>query len=82
MPPKPKLYKSTGKMQLKNGPQDSFQNNAVSLAPEQEQQFQIELYWCIQQLQTALSSGKLNNKQGLYILPIFCCVYDNLLIYL
>lgn len=32
--------------------------------PEDAQtQFQIELYWCIQQLQNSLSIGKLNEKQ-------------------
>ncbi|KAJ8910845.1 hypothetical protein NQ315_015580 [Exocentrus adspersus] len=40
------------------------QSNAPSLTPEFEQQFESELCWCIQQLQIALKSGKLNNKQG------------------
>lgn len=66
MPPKPKLYKSTGKAQLKGNSANSMSSNSISMTPEQEQQFQIELYWCIQQLQTALASGKLNNKQGLF----------------
>lgn len=64
MPPKPKLYKSTGKS--KNDPQGPSQSSSVSLTSEQADQFQVELYWCIQQLQSALGSGKLNNKQGLY----------------
>lgn len=63
MPPKAKLYKSTGKK--KNDPQGLSQSTSVSLTSEQEDQFQVELYWCIQQLQSALGSGKLNNKQGL-----------------
>lgn len=65
MPPKPKLYQNSGKLNLKNGSSSSSQRNAIALTPEQEEQFQIELCWCINQLQTALSSGKLNNKQGL-----------------
>lgn len=65
MPPKLKIYQSTGKTNLKNGSHNSMQNGPASLTPEQEDQLQVELYWCINQLQTALSSGKLNNKQGL-----------------
>lgn len=62
MPPKVKIYKSTGKSQLKN---NVHSPQSISMTPEQEQQFQVELYWCIQQLQTALGNGKLNNKQGI-----------------
>lgn len=29
-----------------------------------QQKFEVELCWCIQQLQKALKSGKLNEKQG------------------
>lgn len=36
---------------------------STTLTPEQEQQFEVELCWCIQQLQTALRMGKLNKKQ-------------------
>lgn len=32
-----------------------------------EQQFEVELCWCIQQLHTALRIGKLNSKQGLLL---------------
>lgn len=28
------------------------------------EQFELELYWCIQTLENSLSSGKLNAKQG------------------
>lgn len=35
-----------------------------TLSPELTQQFELELCWCIQQLQIALKSGKLNEKQG------------------
>lgn len=61
MPPKPKIYQFSGKTSSKNSPP----NIPVSLTPEQEEQFQVELYWCVNQLQIALGSGKLNNKQGL-----------------
>lgn len=37
-------------------------NNAVEV-PAIEQ-FELELYWCIQTLENSLSSGKLNPKQG------------------
>lgn len=33
-----------------------------------ERQFEVELCWCIQQLQTALSKGKLNPKQSKLLL--------------
>ncbi|XP_018573401.1 UPF0488 protein CG14286 [Anoplophora glabripennis] len=40
-------------------------NASVSVAPklELEHQFEMELCWCIHQIQIALKSGKLNNKQ-------------------
>lgn len=41
-------------------------NPDTILTPEQQQQFEIELCWCIQQLQTGLKNGKLNKKQSLY----------------
>lgn len=62
MPPsKVKLHKNTGKS---NGPQkklDPTENQGLTAS--QEEQFQSELYWCINQLQQALSLGKLNSKQ-------------------
>lgn len=73
-PPKAKLHKNTGKSRpappqitqsnLNNSeiqPSTSSGTTTTTLTSEQEQQ--AELYWCIQQLQTALSSNKLNNKQ-------------------
>lgn len=65
MPPKAKLYKNTGKSAPKMIHQGNQNSPTTSiLSPELEQQFEVELCWCIQQLQIALSSGKLNNKQG------------------
>lgn len=69
-PPKARLHKNTGKS--RTGPTQTSNNSeplpstsdpTANLTPEQEQQFQTELYWCIEQLQIALSSNKLNNKQ-------------------
>lgn len=37
-------------------------NNAIE-SPAVEQ-FELELYWCIQTLENSLNSGKLNPKQG------------------
>lgn len=66
MPPsKVKLHKNTGKS---NGPQkklDPTENQGLTAS--QEEQFQSELYWCINQLQQALSLGKLNSKQGMFL---------------
>ncbi|KAJ8955304.1 hypothetical protein NQ314_006891 [Rhamnusium bicolor] len=64
MPPKTKLHKSTGKSVIpKQNLNEPSPSGTVSLTPEVEQQFEVELYWCIQQLQTALKSIKLNSKQ-------------------
>ncbi|CAG9864472.1 unnamed protein product [Phyllotreta striolata] len=63
MPPnKVKLYKNK---KPSTSQQNVPQENAHSDAPEasNQEQFEIELYWCIHQLQKALSLGKLNNKQ-------------------
>ncbi|CAH1119778.1 unnamed protein product [Phaedon cochleariae] len=58
MPPnKPKLYTSTGKPTVRP-------IEHISPDSEQAQKFELELCWCIQQLQLALNSGKLNNKQS------------------
>lgn len=66
MPPKARLHRVTGKPT--KIPQKSVEQptTSVGLSPELEQQFEVELCWCIQQLQLALKSGKLNNKQGFY----------------
>ena len=37
---------------------------------EAERQFEVELCWCIQQLETSLKSGKLNEKQSNLLLTI------------
>nr|CAH7757416.1 unnamed protein product [Callosobruchus chinensis] len=66
MPPKPKLYnKDKGKSKPKLGQtnSDPIPSTSATMSPELEQQFEVELCWCIQQLQIALQSGKLNNKQ-------------------
>ncbi|ENN78344.1 UPF0488 protein CG14286 [Dendroctonus ponderosae] len=78
-PPKVKLHKNSGKtrrapnlppIQISQNqrveqpsPSAPDVNPITGLTTEQEQQFQLELYWCIQQFQKALSSGKLAAKQ-------------------
>lgn len=67
MPPsKVKLHKNTGKSPgpQKISVQESQGSPTTGLTASQEEQFQSELYWCINQLQQALSMGKLNGKQG------------------
>ncbi|XP_056630572.1 UPF0488 protein CG14286 [Diorhabda sublineata] len=68
MPPnKLKLHKTTGKntsilqKTIENTP--GYQASSSNVEISNEEKFEIELYWCVQQLQKALSSGKLNNKQ-------------------
>lgn len=70
MPPQHKLHKKSGKSLFKksapaaqNTPTGN--NNEVELA-EFDQQFETELCWCIQQLQTGLKSQKLSAKQGMF----------------
>lgn len=71
MPPKSKLIKNTGKEKclLKRNEIESRDSNLMTsglqLTPEAEQQFELELCWCIQQLQIALKNGKLNSKQSI-----------------
>lgn len=62
MPPKLRLQKSTGK--CNSLPKSNNELPIPELTQEQQQQFEVELCWCIQQLQNALKSGKLNEKQG------------------
>ncbi|XP_014468263.1 PREDICTED: UPF0488 protein CG14286 [Dinoponera quadriceps] len=38
-------------------------NSTSGLNPEVEDQFELELCWCIQQLETSLANGKLQEKQ-------------------
>lgn len=79
-PPKVKLHKNLGKSRRapKPAPIETPQNHVeqppstsapdvnpiTGLTAEQEQQFQLELYWCIHQFQNALSSGNLPPKIG------------------
>lgn len=76
MPPKAKLNLGTGKDKkplkktLTDSPQTS--TNGPQLSPEAQQQFELELCWCIQQLQIALKSGKLSSKQSK---RKFVCLY-------
>ena len=37
---------------------------AAQLSDEDQLKFEAELSWCLEQLQTSLSSGKLSQKQG------------------
>jgi hypothetical protein len=63
MPPKTKLYKSKGKSDLScSASTNSLHSNSIN-NPEVQEQFETELCWCIQQLQRALNSSKLNQKQ-------------------
>ncbi|XP_076294881.1 UPF0488 protein CG14286 [Lasioglossum baleicum] len=75
MPPKPKpgnkkspaAKKSTGPPKATNSASSSGNKNAETasgLTQEAEDQFELELCWCIQQLETCLNSGKLSDKQA------------------
>ncbi|KAJ8944141.1 hypothetical protein NQ318_013325 [Aromia moschata] len=68
MPPKVGTKHSTvkSKTHVSNGKSSTERSSSSTptLSSELEQQFEIELCWCIQQLQIALKSGKLNNKQA------------------
>lgn len=96
MPPKAKLYKVTGKSLIKRPPpvvtsqngnlEEAGTSNNVSTETAEMQQFEIELCWCIQQLQTALKSGKLNPKQGTklafyFIILVFKVILVKILFY-
>lgn len=72
-PPKLKLYK-TGKPKTLSRP-PTLSNNAVGTASsspntlgeldsESVRQFELELAWCIQTMESSLSGGKLNATQG------------------
>lgn len=64
MPPKSKLHKSTGKPKSLPKREINEDTPELQLSPEAAQQFELELCWCIQQVQSALKSGKLNAKQS------------------
>ena len=43
-------------------------NNSLPVPDENAaQQFELELKWCIQQLEGALSSNNLNPRQGMFV---------------
>lgn len=56
---------------LKPPPPLNSEEPAAKSNSEIEQQLELELCWCIQQLQTALRIGKLNSKQGWELAPYF-----------
>lgn len=70
MPPKAKLHKEKGKLKTlpksKSVTLNNVQNDAEPSTSDidMQRQFEVELCWCIQQLQIALSTGKLSPKQG------------------
>uniref|UniRef100_A0A0K8TR65 Uncharacterized protein n=1 Tax=Tabanus bromius TaxID=304241 RepID=A0A0K8TR65_TABBR len=71
MPPtKGKLYSKTGKHKIRK-PENvpAAQTSTPAEGPsngnvDPGQQFELELYWCIQQLENSLNSGKLNQRQS------------------
>lgn len=72
--PKLKLYKASGKpKQLSKPPTiagsvpqsaGSSTNTSNELDSENVRQFELELAWCIQTMESSLNSGKLNANQG------------------
>ncbi|KAJ8981299.1 hypothetical protein NQ317_004035 [Molorchus minor] len=65
MPAKPKLYKNSKNAANRPSCSHQIENQVTSvMTPEFQQKFELELCWCIQQIQVALKSGKLNNKQA------------------
>ncbi|XP_070164983.1 UPF0488 protein CG14286 [Polyergus mexicanus] len=69
MPPKPSMnYKRSSKTKKSIAqtcipPKAVDANNASGLNPDVEDKFELELCWCIQQLEASLTSGKLQEKQ-------------------
>lgn len=83
-PPKLKLYKS-GKLKPTTRPQpteasrsvvhsDSSSNSSIQLDSENICQFEIELAWCIQTMESSLNTGKLNASQGILISIVSLCI--------
>uniref|UniRef100_A0A2M4AWB7 Uncharacterized protein n=2 Tax=Anopheles triannulatus TaxID=58253 RepID=A0A2M4AWB7_9DIPT len=68
-PPKPRLHKTTGKLKSIPRPTDSGVPPPASPAqdsepqPDPDQQFELELYWCIQQLESQLPNLQGNSKK-------------------
>lgn len=85
MPPKAKLHNRNGKLKSLprskpsafpgsssssaevSNPSSSAENTAVT---NNDQQFEVELCWCVHQLEEALSSNKLTPKQGSQIVNV------------
>lgn len=74
-PPKLKLYK-TGKLKTISKPQQTEVSHTAGLEgsstssqldSENVRQFELELAWCIQTMESSLSAGKLNAGQGMPI---------------
>ncbi|XP_035791064.1 UPF0488 protein CG14286-like [Anopheles albimanus] len=70
-PPKPRLHKTTGKLKTIPRPTDSAVPPPASRPtsqdseplPDPDQQFELELYWCIQQLESQLPNLQGNSKK-------------------
>lgn len=58
---------------LDSGPSTSENVANITNAPtnDADQQFELELCWCIQTLETSLATGKLNAKQGNFVVAFF-----------
>lgn len=77
-PPKARLHKSTGKLKTipkvaqsaasqspsgSAGSTSSPQSSSSNPAPEADRQFELELYWCIQQLENSLSAPHMRENK-------------------
>ncbi|XP_012529792.1 UPF0488 protein CG14286 [Monomorium pharaonis] len=68
MPPKPVMNskrnsKTKKDVELCDPPKVVNTKSASGLSPEAEDRFELELCWCIQQLEASLGTGKLQEKQ-------------------
>lgn len=79
MPPKTKLHKNSGKPKAmpQPSPTTSSGETGSGLSPEVARQFEVELCWCIQELQKALRSGKLNEKQSKYFVDLIIYLFHS-----
>ena len=78
MPPpsRAKLYAKTGKLAKINHsstlpplpatPSTSNSNNSSETDSDSHIQFELELCWCIQNMESSLQSGNLNEKMGMF----------------
>ncbi|XP_020289499.1 UPF0488 protein CG14286 [Pseudomyrmex gracilis] len=71
MPSKPAMISKHNSKSKKNAPTlcvppvvTEDENKSTGLNSEVEDQFELELCWCIQQLEACLGTGKLQNKQA------------------